>query len=428
MGRHTGTIVRHVRTCAVLAALVAAAACGTSPSEPTPGSQPAPLTALPRALTSSETTVRDAANAFAFALWGRINAAQRDTNVFVSPLSASFALGMTLNGAANQTADQMRSALQFGGATLTEINGGYKSLIALLTSLDPGVQMQIANSIWFDQSVPFRQTFFDTTKAYFNATVRGLNFSDVAGSLAAINGWVSTATNGKIPVVLNDIQQQQVMFLINAIYFKGSWRSKFDPAETHTSTFFAAGNASQSVQLMHRLDTLSYAESATYQAADLPYGNTAFTMTVLLPKAGTSVESLASSLTPAVWQTLSASFQVRKVDFSLPKLTLKYERKLNDDLKAMGMLVPFAPGLADFTQMSPPPTGNGLYIDFVKQNTYVDINEEGTEAAAVTTVGIGVVSAPVVPVMRVDHPYIFVLRERLTGTVLFMGKIVRMPG
>jgi serpin B len=239
---------------------------------------------------------------------------------------------------------------------------------------------------------------------------------------------VNTATNGKIPVVLNDIQQQQVMFLINAIYFKGSWRSKFDPAETHTSTFFAAGNASQSVQLMHRLDTLSYAESATYQAADLPYGNTAFTMTVLLPKAGTNVESLASSLTPAVWQALSASFQVRKVDLSFPKLTLKYERKLNDDLKALGMLVPFAPGLADFTQMSPPPTGNMLYIDFVKQNTYVDINEEGTEAAAVTTVGIGVVSAPVVPVMRVDHPYIFVLRERLTGTVLFMGKIVRMPG
>ena len=415
---------------AVFAALLAVAACSTSPTQSTPSTpstQPVPLTALPRALTSNETTVRDAANTFAFALWGKINAAQPDTNVFVSPLSASFALGMTLNGAANQTADQMRAALQFGGASVADIDGGYKSLIALLISLDPGVQMQIANSIWYRQDFPFRQSFFDTTKAYFGATVSGLNFTDVAGSLATINGWVNTATNGKIPVVLTDIQPQQVMFLINAIYFKGSWRAKFDPAETQASTFFAAGAASQSMQLMHRLDSLSYAESATYQAADLPYGNTAFTMTVLLPKGGTDVESLAASLTPAVWQSLSASFQVRKVDFSLPKLTLKYERKLNDDLKAMGMLLPFAMGLADFTQMSPPPTGNQLYIDFVKQNTYVDVNEEGTEAAAVTTVGITATSAPVVPVMRVDHPYIFVLRERLTGTVLFMGKIVRMP-
>jgi serpin B len=434
MGRHAGRIVRLVRTraavaalLAALAAVLAAAACSTSPTESTPSTQPAPLTALPRALTASETTVRDAANAFAFALWGKINAAQRDTNVFVSPLSASFALGMTLNGAANQTADQMRATLQFGGASLAQIDGGYKSLIALLMSLDPGVQMQIANSIWFRQDFPFRQAFFDTTKTYFDATVRGLNFNDIAGSLAAINGWVSTATNGKIPVVLNDIQPQQVMFLINAIYFKGSWRAKFDPAETHASTFFATGNVSQPVQLMHRLDDLSYAETATYQAADLSYGNTAFTMTVLLPKAGTDIESLAASLTPATWQSLAASFQVRKVDFSLPKLTLKYERKLNDDLNALGMIVPFVPNVADFTQMSPPPTGNQLYIDFVKQNTYVAIDEEGTEAAAVTTVGITATSVEVGPVMRVDHPYIFVLRERLSGTVLFMGKIVRMP-
>lgn len=410
-----------------LAALMAAAACSPSPTESTKSTQPAPLTALPRALTARETTVRDATNAFAFALWGKINAAQRDSNVFVSPLSASFALGITLNGAAGGTFDQMRAALQFGGASLTDINGGYKSLVALLTSLDPAVQMQVANSIWFRQDFPFRQSFFDTTKTYFDATVRGLNFGDVPGSLATINGWVSTATNGKIPVVLTDIQPLQVMFLVNAIYFKGSWRAKFDPAETRASPFYASGNVSQSAQLMHRLDSLSYAESATWQAADLPYGNSAFTMTVLLPKAGTDVESLAASLTGATWQSISSAFQTKKVDFSLPRLTLKYERKLNDDLKGLGMTVPFIAGAADFTQMAPAPAGNQLYIDFVKQNTFVDVNEEGTEAAAVTTVGVGTTSLPVYPVMRVDRPYIFVLRERLSGTVLFMGKIVRMP-
>jgi serpin B len=417
---------RHLRLGALWAALFALAGCRTAPTEAK--EPPAPLTALPRSLTLAETRVRDAANSFSFALWGKVSAAQRDSNIFLSPLSASFALGMTMNGAANRTADEMRTALQFGGASLTEINTGYKSLIALLLSLDPAVQMQIANSIWYRTEFPFRQAFFDTTKAYFDATVRGLDFNDAPGSLATINGWVSGATNGKIPKVLDEIRPDQVMFLINAIYFKGSWTTKFDPAETRASTFTGAGNVPQPVQLMHRLDSLSYAESATYQAADLPYGNSAFTMTVLLPKPGSEVESLAASLTPAAWQSLTASLRKSKVDFSLPRLTLTYERKLNDDLRALGMVVPFIGDVADFTQLSPPPAGNHLFIEFVKQNSFVDVNEEGTEAAAVTTVGVGVTSLPVYPVMRVDRPYVFVIRERFTGTVLFMAKIVRMPG
>jgi serine protease inhibitor len=408
----------------VLAALLAAG-CGSGPTESQ--GPPAALTTLPRDLTVAESKVRDAANTFSFALWGKINAAQRDSNVFVSPLSASFALGMTMNGAANQTWDEMRSALQFGGATGAEIDAGYKSLIALLMSLDPGVQFQIANSIWYSAGFPFRQTFFDTTKFYFGATVHGLDFNNVPASLAAINGWVSGATNGKIPSVLDDIDPADVMFLINAIYFKGSWRTKFDPVQTSASSFTAAGGVSQPVQLMHRLDTLSYAETPTYQAVDLPYGNSAFTMTVLLPKPATDAEALAASLTPAAWQALGGSFRTAKVDFSLPRLKLTYARQLNGDLQGLGMLVPFVPDGADFTQMAPPPTGNHLFMDFVKQNSFVDINEEGTEAAAVTVVGIEATSAPVVITMRVDRPYIFVLRERLSGTVLFMGKIVRMP-
>jgi serine protease inhibitor len=408
----------------VLAALVIAA-CGGAPTE-THG-PPAALTTLPRDLSPAESRVRDAANAFSFAIWQQINGAQRDTNVFVSPLSASFALGMTMNGAANQTWNEMRSALQFGGATGAEIDAGYKSLIALLMSLDPGVQFQIANSIWYSAGFPFRQTFFDTTKFYFGAAVRGLDFSNVPSSLAAINGWVNSETSGRIPKVLDDIDPAEVMFLINAIYFKGSWRTRFDPAQTTASTFLASGGVSQPAQLMHRLDTLSYAETPAYQAADLPYGNSAFTMTVLLPKPGTDVEVVAASLTPAAWQALAGSFRTAKVDLSLPKLKLTYERKLNDDLRQLGMLVPFVPDVADFTQMSAPPAGNHLFIDFVKQNSFVDINEEGTEAAAVTTVGIQATAAPVVIAMRVDRPYIFVLRERLSGTVLFMGKIVRMP-
>ena len=415
------TFCRSRPAVAILAAVLAAC----SPDSTNPSAQSAPLTTLPRELNLSEHKVIDASNAFAFALFNRVSTAQRDTNVFISPLSASFSLGMTLNGAANQTFDEMRAALQFGGASQQEINDGYKSLIALLLSLDPAVTMRIANSIWYRNDFSFLQTFLDAGKTYFDAELRGLNFADAGGSLATINGWVNEKTSGKIPKVLDEIRSDDVMFLINAIYFNGSWRSKFDPALTQDTQFLAAGGTSQPVKLMHRNAQMSYADMATYQAVDLPYGNSAFTMTVLLPKAGNSPESVAASLTPATWQTLTARLSTAMVDLSMPKLKLSYERVFNNDLQALGMRIPFAAGQADFTRMSA--AGRNLYIAFVKQKTFVDVHEEGTEAAAVTTTGISVTSAPATVTMRVDRPYLFVLRERLSGTLLFMGKIVRMP-
>lgn len=406
------------------------AACRDSTAPSAPGTTaPSTLRALPRPLTSSELSVRDAANAFSFALWNRVNAAQPDANIFISPLSASFALGMTMNGAATSTYDQMAGALQFTGTPLADIDAGYRSLIALLQSLDPGVTMQIANSIWYRGGFPVLPSFVDTTRAYFGATVRGLNFDDTQASLATINHWVDSTTNGRIPAVLDAIDPSQVMFLMNAIYFKGSWRSRFNPDSTTAATFTSSTNVPQSVQLMHQVNTLPYAETAAYQAVDLPYGDSAFTMTVLLPKAGTDIQGLAASLTPAAWNAITAGLRANgKVDLSLPRLTLAYTRQLKPDLMSLGMVEPFDQNGADFTRMAASPIGLELFIDFVQQNSFVAIDEEGTEAAAVTTVGISLTSAPLGPVvMRVDHPYIVVIRESLTGTVLFMGKVVAMP-
>src|SRR3989442_1227990 len=209
---------------------------------------------------------------------------------------ASFALGMTLNGAANQTFNEMRSALQFGGAAeQQEINEGYRSLMALLNGLDPAVKMQIANSIWYRNDFPFNSSFLGAAMQYFDAEVRGLNFADPA-SLSTINGWVDTRTNHKIPTILDDIDPAAVMFLINAIYFNGNWREKFDAAETREAQFHSVGGTAQPMSLMHRHAKMSYTESPTYQAVDLPYGNSAFTMTVLLPKEGVDIENVAASL------------------------------------------------------------------------------------------------------------------------------------
>ena len=414
---------RSARQATTFFAIAGVVGCSSATGPKDGDGPPIAITSLPRALTATEVKVRDAANDFSFALLGTVTDSQKTSNTFISPLSAAFSLGMTMNGANGQTFTDMQTALQLRGLTQPEINTGYKSLVDLLLSLDPSVQMKVANSIWYRSNITFHQTFFDTTKKYFNAEVRGLNFADVAGSLNSINGWVSSATNTKIKKVLDEIRSDDVMFLINAIYFKGNWRDKFDAAKTTITTFTPASGATQSVSMMNRTGEMLYAETAAYQAVDLPYGNTAFSMTVLLPKVGKDVNSIVKSFTSSTWQTFTGALHAGNVTLALPKFKLEYERTLTNDLKALGMRAPFT-DLADFSKMTP----TSVAISFVKQNSFVDINEEGTESAAVTTTGIQLTSAPLSFTMRVDRPYIFVIRERLSGTVLFMGKIVRMPG
>jgi len=401
--------------------VIAGAACSES-TQPDSGTARPALAQLPRELTAGERTVISAANAYSFALWRTINDSLSAENVFVSPLSASFALGMTMNGANGTTYDEMRAALQFGTIDLVAIDAGYKSLITLLTSLDPSTTIQIANAIFYSQDFPFNASFTQTASTYFDAEVKARNFADVSGTLNAVNDWASSKTSGRVPKLLDSVDPSAVMYLLNAIYFKGSWRERFDPAETRDAPFHAV-RGDQSSKLMHRLAKALYAETSDFQAVDLPYGDSAFTMTVLLPKDGRSVESVAASLTPSAWQSLISSFGQREVDLYLPKVTLSWKRELSGDMKTLGMRAAFADG-ADFTRMSP--RGRQLVLSLLQQDSFVSIDETGTEAAAVTVGGIVLTSAPVATTVRVDRPFIFVIRERLSGTVLFMGKIVRL--
>lgn len=393
--------------------------CGvTDPKGP-----PKQLTQLPRELTVSETRVSQSANEFAFKLFRRLNDAQPNANVFVSPLSVSFALGMAMNGAASTTFDQMRSTLGFGPLELDEINAGYRGLLSLEGALDPSTTFQIANSVWYRQTFAFNQSFIDGVREAFQAEVRASPF-DVA-TVKQVNDWVSAKTKGKIPTIVDAISSQDVMFLINAIYFKGSWRNQFDPAETRDAPFHSIGG-DQTVKMMHRKDgagTIGFGTTNTATIGELTYGNGAFIMTIVVPNQNGSLATLAAGLDTAAWTSLLEPVRERGYAVSLPKLRLSYERDLADDLKALGMQVPFQAGAADFTRMSP--AGKDLFIGFVKHKTFVDVNEEGTEAAAVTNVGIRVTSLP--PCLCVDRPFLFVIRERFSGTILFMGKIVRIP-
>jgi serpin B len=317
----------------------------------------------------------------------------------------------------------MQKTLELSGLTIEEVNKSYKSLLELLSQLDPKVRFQIANSIWYRKGMSFEQEFIDLNKAYFDALVSELDFDDPKAA-ETINGWVDENTNGKITQIVDPpIDPMMVMFLINAIYFKGTWTDEFDKDLTKDADFFLADGSKRRCKLMIREGEFHYFEDSDFQAIDLPYGDGDFSMIVLLPRLNKDMDSLIAEFSQENWNRWISSFSERKGTLELPRFTLKYELKLNDVLKALGMAIAFQPFAADFSNMYKGP--QDLYISEVKHKTFVEVNEEGTEAAAVTSVGVAMTSVdPTVFWMRVDRPFVFAIRENKSRTLLFMGKIV----
>jgi serine protease inhibitor len=372
-------------------------------------------------LTPLEKSVVASANSFGFRLFSKINAVQTDSNVFISPFSVSMAFGMALNGANGATLDSLKQALGDAGMSMDEINQSYKNISATLTTLDPRVAFRIANSIWYRTGFEVLQKFLDDNKTYFDAEVASLDFSQPS-ALQTINNWVNTKTNGKIPTILDRIERGVVMYLINAIYFKGAWTYQFDPQYTKDAPFTCGDGSTVSCQLMSQQATFAYYDDSEMQAIDLPYGDRMFSMTVILPRPGTSIDQFAAALTEEQWNTIVSSLDSSKVDLFIPKFKLEYKKTLNDELQALGMTIAFTPS-ADFSRITPE---GGIFISEVKHKTFVEVNEEGTEAAAVTSIEFirSTAEGPSIPVMRIDRPFIFAIREHQSGTILFIGKIV----
>lgn len=404
------------RTLPLLA--LAVAACTASPTE----APPAPLTALPRSLTDAETQVALRSNGFAFDLIRRV-AAERDSNAFVSPLSVSMALGMVMNGAANATLDSMRATLGFEGMPLADINAGYRGLIDLLMGLDRSTEMRIGNAVWFRAGMQADADFRQALETSFDAAVRGLDFG-LPTAKDTMNLWAKAATNGRIPGIVEEVGAEHVMFLLNAIYFKGQWREQFDPERTRPATF-ASSTGPQTVRMMGRDDMrVRLLHRPGVAIAELPYGNAAFAMTLVVPDHGGDIHTLIDSLTPERWDEWMSAMDSTRIRVELPRFRLEYTRALVGDLTALGMGVAFEDGLADFRNLFEP-NQPGPFITAVAHKTFLEVNEEGTEAAAVTSVGVGLTSAP--PSFTVDRPFLLAIRERFSGTVLFLGKIVRVP-
>ena len=356
----------------------------------------------------------DATGDFSFNFIKTLEKEEQDKNFFVSPLSLHMALGMLLNGSDNSSEDQLLKTLKLEGFDRSTINDSYTNLISNLPDVDPRVKNLLANSVWQRQDFPVEQSFKDVMSNAFKADLYEEPFD--GSTLNKINNWASDNTNGKIRKVLDQISGDAVMFLMNALYFKGDWTQEFDPKSTQKASFDGAGQ----VDMMSKLDTFAYAKMDGYKALNMPYGGGNYQMRVLLPDDG-KVNALIDKLNLTEWKAIGSQQAVQKVQVGFPKFKMEYEKELNDVLVNMGMPVLFSQD-ADLSKISPP--AGKIQVSFVKQNAFVEVDEKGTEAAAVTTIGIELTSAPIYQSFYCDKPFLFFIYEKSSGTIQFVGKVL----
>ncbi len=375
-------------------------------------------------LRSTEQQMVKSDQEFAFEFFGKVfeeEAVGEDKSFMVSPFSLSMALAMTWNGAAGETRSAMQNTLKMQDHEDDELNGYYKKMKEALLKTDPSTKLSIANSIFTNKNVAIKPDFIKTNTNYYNATVQPVDFSELA-TKDIINKWASDNTNGLIKKVIEKTNPYDLMYLLNAIYFKGIWTTQFETKNTSKKAFTAENGTKQTVDMMSQTAKFNYTADETMQVVQLPYGNQAFSMLVLLPQNGKKQNDVVAALqNKEYWGKTRSAFRENEVELSLPKFKTEYSKKMNDVLTDMGMGLAFSDA-ADFSGMSDLPAK----ISFVKQDTYISTDESGTEAAAVTTVGMVVTSFPSEPqkvIFNADKPFLYVIQENSTGAILFMGAV-----
>jgi serpin B len=380
---------------------------------------------------AEEQKLAGANNTFAFNLLKQIATDQPKANIFISPYSASAALQMTANGAAGQTQTEMQNVLGTGNTGLSSaaLNRANKDISQLLLGGNPNVTLEIANAIWYRQGTRIKSDFLADNREFFGATVAPLDFAD-PHSVDIINHWASEKTHGRITHIADGMIDPAYsrLFLANAVYFKGKWLDPFSPDDTRDHPFDLQDGSQKTVRMMNKSKTFAYLRGDGYQAVRLPYKGDNLAMYVFLPDEDSSLGKLLGMMNGNTWRrVIKPGFTQEDGDLALPKFKLDYSVELAQPLKELGMKTAFDPGLADFSGMSSEP----LYISAACQKTFVEVKEEGTEAAAVT--GISMVSAamPVAPPKRfemiVDHPFLFLIEDNQAGTILFAGAIYDPP-
>ncbi len=378
---------------------------------------------LVNATPEEEAALIKGANEFCFEIFKRTCLAEEDgENVFISPFSISMALSMLNNGAVADSRAALTETLGFEDLSIDQINSAYYDVYERLIALDPAVQLAIANSIWHDDTdIQVHDAFLQTNEHYYDAQVAVEDFRNPA-TVDLINAWVDDKTNGKITNLLESIDDEEVMFLINAIYFKGLWATPFDPEQTEESGFNTEAGIVEMVDMMSE-DNMQRATYSTddYQAVELAYGDSLYTMTLILPDNSLTADGLLETFSLQEWNSLQAGLTLTpysNMTLELPKLDMEYEKSYKDILSDMGLADLFTEN-AQLEGIGN--AGGRLHVSRVKHKTYLKVDEAGSEAAAATVVGIGVESMPLG--LRFNRPFLMVISEKEAGTILFMGKI-----
>jgi serpin B len=381
----------------------------------------------PRTLTTTEARIAAANTDFAIAMLKQNARFEQGQNSFISPFSYMQALAMTSNGALGATKDSMFRALQLAGLAQADVNAGMKSLTEYVLGLDRKIEISTANGIWYNQQYTVEQPFLSTVKNDFGAEIRGMNFGRDAVK-DDINRWVESKTNNRIKdLIKQDFTADDLMCLVNAVYFNAEWKARFDAARTKDDQFRTESGGTLPIKMMS-LEKATDVRTSSLQGAtvtEIPYSNGQFTMTVILPNTGNKLADVVAALTPNTWKQATDKLASASMRIEMPKFSMetRYEERASKqrELHALGMGIAFTPR-ADFSGMVKPPLQAS--ISFVIHQTFLQVDERGTEAAAATGVGIGLTSAPPPPsVLRLDRPFAFMIREKSTGAIFFAGTL-----
>ena len=414
-----------------LLTLLVAAGCKSDGDGPIPEPKPKPTPGatvdttrhitpvVPVELKKAEKVARD--NAFTFDLLRAVRKHSTDANVFISPLSVSMALNMTLNGAVGATADEMRTALRESGYSTADINAYCQSLREALLKADPKTTIGIANAIWYRQGATVKAPFIEANRTYYDAEVQALDFSSPSAT-TTINGWCARKTNNKIKEIVKQVDPTTFMYLINAVYFKGAWTTRFEKKNTRSGDFRRTDGSTQTVQMMNLMDTFRCASGDVCDYLEMDYGNHAFSMVIMLPKDGKTTQDVIATMDGKKWADAIQSLTLKEIHVLLPRFKAECEYPMHEHiLPDMGMKLPFNPMLADLSGIADIGAFGRLFISSVIHKTFVQVDEEGTEAAAVTSIDI--VGSNESSFFIVDRPFLFAIREKSTGAILFIGEI-----
>ncbi len=349
----------------------------------------------------------------------------KGANVIISPLSVSLALAMTYNGASGATRTAIAKTLGIATLDDRDSNRDNRALIDTIQKADPAIQIEIANALWTRSGFPINHDFLQVSRDFFNASAESLNFAgDPDGAAGRINTWIKERTHGKIPTIVRNLARSTALVLTDAVYFKGRWSVSFKEKQTMLRSFHFPDGGSVATWMMRQDGEFDYLETPALQAIRLPYGDRRFAMYVFLPRPNPGLPEFLRSLDEAHWLQWMPQFHPRRGQIVLPRFESTYGQKLNGALELMGMRVAFGPD-ANFSRIHQPPPQ--LTISDVEHKTYVKVDEEGTEAAAATSIGIvasAIIAAPPPQFkMVVDHPFFCAIAEQQSGALLFAGVV-----